>query len=132
MIQRCDVVVVQFPYTDAARSKVRPAVVVLNDRDNQRLRKTVVAMITGNLRRAGDVCHLFIDPGAEPSAGLRYPSLVSCNNLLVAEQTDIRQTIGHLSDALKHQLNDCLKAPGIAVIVFQRLALDPPLLLLRE
>jgi hypothetical protein len=23
---------------------------------------------------------------------------------------DIRQTIGHLSDALKQQLNDCLKA----------------------
>jgi mRNA interferase MazF len=110
MIQRCDVVMVEFPYTDAAQSKVRPAVVVQNDRDNQRLRKTVVAMITGNLRRRGDPSHLLIDPAAEPSTGLRYPSLVSCNNLLTTEQMDIRQTIGHLSDALKQQLNDCLKA----------------------
>ncbi len=110
MIQRCDVVMVEFPYTDAAQSKVRPAVVVLNDRDNQRLRKTVVAMITGNLRRRGDPSHLFIDPAVEPSSGLRFPSLVSCNNLLTAEQMDIRQTIGHLSDALKQQLNACLKA----------------------
>lgn len=94
MIRRGDVVMVEFPYTDAARSKVRPAVVVLNDRDNQRLRKTVVAMITGNLRRQGDPSHLFIDPAAEPSSGLRYLSLVSCNNLLTAEQTDVRQTIG--------------------------------------
>jgi mRNA-degrading endonuclease toxin of MazEF toxin-antitoxin module len=39
MIHRCDVVMVEFPYTDTAQSKVRPAVVVLNDRDNQRLRK---------------------------------------------------------------------------------------------
>jgi mRNA interferase MazF len=109
MIQRCDVIMVEFPYTDAAHSKVRPAVVVLNDRDNQRLRKTIVAMITGNLRRPGDPSHLFIDPAAEPSSGLRYPSLVSCNNLMMAEQ-DIRQTIGHLSDALKQQLNACLKA----------------------
>ena len=31
MIQRCDVVIVEFPYTDAAQSKVRPAVVVLNE-----------------------------------------------------------------------------------------------------
>jgi hypothetical protein len=31
MIQRSDVVMVEFPYTDQARSKVRPAVVVLND-----------------------------------------------------------------------------------------------------
>jgi mRNA-degrading endonuclease toxin of MazEF toxin-antitoxin module len=115
MIRRGDVVMVEFPYTDAAQSKVRPAVVVLNDRDNQRLRKTVVAMITGNLRRKGDPSHLFIDPAAEPSSGLRYPSLVSCNNLLTVEHTDIRQTIGHLSDVLKLQLNGCLKA-----------ALEPP------
>jgi mRNA interferase MazF len=51
MIQRADVVMVEFPYTDMARSKVRPAVVVQNDRDNLKLRKTIVAMITGNLRR---------------------------------------------------------------------------------
>lgn len=101
---------VDFPYTDAAQSKVRPAVVVQNDRDNQRLRKTVVAMITGNLRRRGDPSHLYIDPTADPFTGLRFPSLVSCNNLLTAEQTDIRQTLGHLSDALKLQLNDSLKA----------------------
>lgn len=44
MIQRCDVVMVEFPYTDAARSKVPPAVVVLNDRGDQRLRKTVVGL----------------------------------------------------------------------------------------
>lgn len=110
MTQRCDVVMVEFPYTEAARSKVRPAAVVQNDRDNQRPHKTVVAMITGNLQRRGDPSHLFIDPAAEPSSGLRYPSLVSCNNLLVAEQANIRQAIGHLSDALGRQLNDCLKA----------------------
>jgi mRNA-degrading endonuclease toxin of MazEF toxin-antitoxin module len=62
MIRRGDVVMVEFPYTDAAQSKVRPAVAVLNDRDNQRLRKTVVAMITGNVRRKGDPSHLVIDP----------------------------------------------------------------------
>jgi mRNA interferase MazF len=110
MIQRGDVVMVDFPYTDAARSKVRPAVVVQNNRDNQRLRKTVVAMITGNLRRRGDPSHLFIDPAAEPASGLRYPSLVSCNTLLTAQQADIQQTVGHLSDSLKQKLNDCLKA----------------------
>lgn len=110
MIQRCDVVIVEFPYTDKALSKVRPAVVVQNDRDNRQLRKTIVAMITGNLRRRGDPSHLFIDPVAEPSSGLRHPSLVSCVNLLLVEQADIQRTIGHLSDGLKLQLNECLKA----------------------
>jgi mRNA interferase MazF len=78
MIQRADVVIVDFPYTDVGQSKRRPAVVVQNDRDNQRLRKTVVAMITGNLKRRGDPSHVFIDPAAEPSAGLSHPSLISC------------------------------------------------------
>lgn len=62
MIQRGDVVVVDFPFTDSGQSKVRPALIVQNDRNNQRIRKTVMAMITGNIRRKGDPSHLFIDP----------------------------------------------------------------------
>jgi hypothetical protein len=34
MTLRCDVVVVDFPFTDTRQSKVRPALVVQNDRDN--------------------------------------------------------------------------------------------------
>lgn len=112
MIRRGDVVVVDFPFTDAARSKVRPAVVVQNDRDNQRIRKTVIAMVTGNLRRRGDPSHLYIDP-SDPdgmSSGLSFPSLVSCNNLFTVEQDAIRQVIGHLSGPLLLQLDGCLKA----------------------
>ncbi len=51
MSRRGDVVIVDFPFADTGDSKVRPAVVVQNDRDNKRFRKTVIAMITGNLRR---------------------------------------------------------------------------------
>jgi mRNA interferase MazF len=111
MSARGDVVMVDFPFTDPARSKVRPAVVVQNDRDNQKIRKTVIAMVTGNLRRQGDPSHLFIDP-ADPdgaSSGLSFPSLVSCNNLFTIEQDSIIRVIGHLSDVLKQKLNDCLK-----------------------
>ncbi len=112
MTRRGDVVVIDFPFTDTGQSKVRPALVVQNDRDNQRIRKTVVAMITGNLRRKGDPSHLHIDPSdpAGASSGLSFPSLASCNNLFTVEQDSIQQVIGHLSDALKQRLNDCLKA----------------------
>jgi mRNA interferase MazF len=57
MIRRGDVVVVDFPFTDIGQSKFRPALVVQNDRDNQRIRKTIVAMITGNLRRPQPPVH---------------------------------------------------------------------------
>jgi mRNA interferase MazF len=112
MSKRGDVVMVDFPFTDTGQTKVRPAVVVQNDRDNQKIRKTIIAMVTGNLRRQGDPSHVFIDPGTPEggSSGLSFPSLVSCNNLFTIEQTSIIRVVGHLSDVLKQQLNDCLKA----------------------
>lgn len=112
MIRRGDVVIVDFPFSDGAQAKLRPAIVVQNDRDNQRLRKTIVAMVTGNLRRTGDPSHLLVDPGTPDgaSSGLHAPSLVSCNNLFTIEQGSILRTIGRLSDILKGRLDDCLKA----------------------
>jgi len=111
MIRRGDVILVDFPFTDLAQAKVRPAVVVQNDRDNQRLRKTIVAMVTGNLRRNGDQSHLLIDPGTPDgaSSGLYAPSLASCNNLFTIAQASVLRTVGRLSDVLKRLLNDCLK-----------------------
>lgn len=112
MIRRCDVVIVAFPFTDTPQSKVRPALVVHNDRDNQTIRKTVIALITGSLRRRADPSHLFIDPQdpSGASSGLGFPSLVSCYNLFTIEQTNIIQVIGHLSDTLKLQLATCVKS----------------------
>jgi len=112
MIRRGDVVIVDIPFTDVARSKARPAVVVQNDRDNGRVRKTIVAGITGNKLRLGDPSHFLIDPATPEgiSAGIHGSSMVSCNNLFTIEQSKIRRTVGHLSDALKQKLNDCLKA----------------------
>jgi mRNA interferase MazF len=51
-VQRGDVVLVDYPYAGGAASKVRPALVVQNDRDNQRLVNTIVVQITSVTRRA--------------------------------------------------------------------------------
>jgi mRNA interferase MazF len=105
------VVLVDFPYSDGG-SKIRPALVVQNDRDNARLRKTVVAMITGNLRRAGDPSHLLVDPATADGAGsgLHGPSLVSCNNRYTVEQAAILRTPGRLTPAALRKRDACLKA----------------------
>jgi mRNA interferase MazF len=112
MTQRGDVVIVEIPFTDVAGAKKRPCVVVQADAYNQTLRKTVVAIFAGNLRRLGDPSHLYVDPATPDgaSSGLSGPSLASCYNLFTVEQARIEQVIGHLSDVLKQKLNDCLKA----------------------
>ena len=113
MTRRGDVVLVQFPDVGGGGGKNRPAVVVQCDRLNRQIQNTIVAMITGNLRLVGkEPTQFLIDPATPDgqSSGLSYPSAVKCENLLTVAQADILHTFGHLSDALKQQLNVCLKA----------------------
>jgi mRNA-degrading endonuclease toxin of MazEF toxin-antitoxin module len=112
MSRRGDVVIVEIPFTDVGGAKKRPAVIVQSDVYNLTIRKTVVAIFTGNLRRSGDPAHLLVDPSTleGTSSGLSGPSLASCYNLFTIEQNRIEQVIGHLSDVLKSRLNNCPKA----------------------
>jgi len=111
MTRRGDVVIVDFPFSDVPGGKKRPAVVIQSDRVNLQIRKTIPALVTGNLRRTGDPCHVLVDPDLPEgsSSGLNGPSLISCWNLYTIDQARIERTIGHLSDTLKQRLNDALK-----------------------
>ncbi|MCC6123911.1 MAG: type II toxin-antitoxin system PemK/MazF family toxin [Pirellulales bacterium] len=113
MTTRGDVVVVEFPFQDGARGKNRPALVVQCDENNRRLRNTVVAMITGNVRLAeSEPTQFSIDPATPEGrlSGLHAPSAVKCENLFTVMQSNILHTIGHLSPALMSKADECLKA----------------------
>jgi hypothetical protein len=60
-VQRGDVVLVDYPYAAGSGTKVRPVLVIQNDRDNQRLLNTIVAQITSVTRRALEPTQLLID-----------------------------------------------------------------------
>src|SRR5207253_1509069 len=109
MTARGDVVIARFPYAGGTGSKVRPAVVVQCDRLNNQIQNTLLAMITGNTRLVGtEPTQFLIDPATSEgaSSGLSYASAVKCENLATVLQTDITDTIGHLSDVLKQKLNE--------------------------
>ena len=110
-MKRGDVILVDFPCHDKPGSKIRPALVVQNDRDNQRLANTIIAMITGNVRYAADPTNLLVDPGQADgaSSGLRGPSLVKCGNLFTVTQAKVIHTIGTLSLATMHQIDERLR-----------------------
>jgi mRNA interferase MazF len=111
-MNRGDVVLVPFPFQDRPGEKIRPAVVVQSDAGNTRLGNTILAMITGNLKDAGQPTTVFIDPGTADGAGsgLGGPSLVKCYNLATVRQRRVLQVIGHLSAAVMPKVNDALKA----------------------
>jgi mRNA interferase MazF len=112
MTTRGDVVIVQFPYQDGSRGKNRPALVVQCDRNNRRLRNTVVAMITGNVQLAStEPTQLLIDPSTPEGqgSGLHGPSAVKCENLFTVSQSLILRVIGRLPPPLMLKVDSCLR-----------------------
>jgi mRNA interferase MazF len=99
-------------YVQGGGGKKRPALIVQNDRDNSRLANTIVAMISGNIQRAGEATQLLVDPATAEgrSSGLHGPSVVNCVNLFTVVQTDVGRVIGRLSDALMAKVDQALRA----------------------
>jgi len=112
-LSRGDVVLVDFPFSTGGGSKVRPAVVVQNDRDNQRLTNVIIAMITSHTARAeSEATQLLIEVGTPDGqrTGLLMDSAVNCANLFTIHQSKAVRVIGTFSGALLAQVDACLKA----------------------
>ena len=112
MTRRGDVVIIEFPFVDGSRGKNRPALVIQTDINNQRLQNTIVVMVSGNTRLAGQVAtQVLVDPQTNEgrSSGLHGPSVVKCENIHTVRQQDILQTIGQLSPELTAEVDKCLK-----------------------
>jgi mRNA interferase MazF len=107
-VNRGDVVLVDYPYTSGG-AKVRPALVVQNDRDNARMMSTIVAQISGNTARVNEPTQHLIELALEPGCGLARDSALIATNLLTMRQSDILRVLGSLSAATMVQIDDCLK-----------------------
>jgi mRNA interferase MazF len=106
--RRGEVVRVDWPYSDRTGSKVRPALVVQDDALNSLIADTVLVLISRTQRAVG-MTEVMIDPAIETGCGLRYPSVVSCNNLLTLDQGLIVQSIGQVSATTMQQIDNRLK-----------------------
>jgi mRNA interferase MazF len=113
MVRRGDIVLMTFPFSDGRGSKIRPALVVQDDRNNTRLRNTIVAMISGNTRLAGKEPTQFpIDPATPDgeTSGLLGPSAVKCENIYTIDQVQILRTLGYLTPNQMRSIDACLRS----------------------
>src|SRR5262245_22586296 len=111
-VQRGDVVIIDYPFSDGTGAKVRPALVVQGNRRNAMLTHTIVALISKNLTHvASDPTQLLIDLATADgrASGLKVNSAVKCGNLFTINEIKIRNRIGLLSSALMLQINTCLR-----------------------
>lgn len=110
-VRRSDVVLVDFPYPSGAGSKVRPALVIQNDKDNGRLPNTVVVQITGTTHRALEATQVLIEMNAPEGnqSGLAFDSVVNCINLVTLAKDRVLRKLGNLPAAHMGKVNDALK-----------------------
>lgn len=110
---RGDFVLLDMPFSGGTGSKIRPALVVQNDRDNRRLTNTIVVMVTTQARRAGgEATQLLIElntPEGQQS-GLLRDSVVNCANVFTVDQRHLLRRLGSLPSVLMVKVNDCLRA----------------------
>ncbi len=111
-ISRGDVVILNAPFLTRPGSKLRPMLVVQNDRNNARMANTILATITTNISRWGEPTQVLIDPGTPDGkgSGLLSPSVVSCENLVTVRQAHIVRKIGQLSNTTMQSVDLALKA----------------------
>jgi mRNA interferase MazF len=109
-VQRGDLVLLDYPYASGGGAKVRPALVVQNDRENQRLANTIVVQITSVTRRALEPTQLLVEVSTFEGqlSGLRQDSVVNCANIVTLEKAKILRKLGTLPDSLLQQVNACL------------------------
>jgi mRNA interferase MazF len=111
-VQRGDVVLVDFPFAGGAGSKVRPALIIQNDRDNGRLVNTIVAQITGTTHRALEATQVLVEVSTPEGrqSGLRFDSVVNCVNLATLPKDKVLRLLGSLPAVFMQKVNDALKA----------------------
>jgi len=112
-VKRGDVVLVPVPDTSGSAGKVRPALIVSSDRNNQRLQDVIVAIITKTTKRVSvEPTQLLIALGTPDGkqSGLLTDSAVKCERLHAILQSYVRRTVGSLPAATMQKVNDCLKS----------------------
>jgi mRNA-degrading endonuclease toxin of MazEF toxin-antitoxin module len=112
-VRRGDVILTHVRFSSGPGGKVRPALVVQSDHNNQRLQDTIIALITRTTHRAQiESSQLLIEittPEGRAS-GLLQTSAVKCEHLETILQADIQRTIGHLPPALMQKIDACLRS----------------------
>ena len=116
-MNKWDVVLLSFPFTDLSATKVRPAVVVSPDNYNQTSQDVVVVLVTMNTSRRGAFDLLLEKSHPEfLQTGLRYDSAIRIDKVFTLNRRLIVKALGRfgpqLKGAVEKQLRLFLQLPG--------------------
>lgn len=106
-IKRGDIIYVDLtPVIGSEQGGTRPVLVVQNNVGNLKSPTTIIAPITKSQTKAVIPTHLHIGTA---NGCLREDSMVLFEQIRTIDKSRIRRKLGHLSDELYNQIDDCLK-----------------------
>lgn len=110
-VSRGEVYLVDYPYGSSRGSKVRPVLIVQNDRDNQRLTNTIVAQISSRIGRSSEPTQTMIEltSTAGKQSGLRQDSIVNCVNVFTVGKDKLLRRLGRLPLDAMHEVGESLR-----------------------
>ena len=103
--KKWDIVLLSYPFTNLSAVKVRPAVVISPDSENNVLEDSVFLLITSNVERLSEF-DLIVDT-AHPeftATGLLNRSAIRVNKVWTLHNTLVRRTLGKLGPKLQNKL----------------------------
>lgn len=95
------------PVQGSEQGGIRPVVIVQNDRGNQSSPTVIVAPLTSQRKKLSQRTHVEVLP---PEGGLKYPSLVLCEQLRTLEKTRLSKYLGSLSPGTLRLVDAALSA----------------------
>ena len=94
------------PVLGSEQGGTRPVVIVQNNRGNQSSPTVIVAPITSQRKKLTQKTHVAVNP---PEGGLKYPSLILCEQLRTLEKSRLSRYLGTLSAPTLQLVDDALQ-----------------------
>ena len=111
-LRQGDIVLINFPFSDRTSSKVRPALVISNDRHNARDVDRLFVLISSNVRLRSEE-DILLSPGDPDFAasGLKRPSVLRCTKLINLDSSKLRvRRLGRVSRELLCRVANAISA----------------------
>lgn len=121
-MNKWDVVLLSYPFTDLQAVKVRPAVVISPNSFNAAGQDGMFILITSNLERLASYDVLIRSSHPEyPMTGLRKDSVIRTSKIMTLSKSLVSRTIGNLGSQLSLEVEGKLK------VFFELSPYQPPL-----
>ena len=108
-LQRGDIVLVPFPFTDLTAQKVRPAVVISPDNSGEDVLLAFISSSPVQNPVPPTDLPIPMEHPEFPGTGLKKPSVVKAAKLLALHKTKILRSLGRVGPALQRELDARLR-----------------------